>query len=271
MKKTRSIVLFIAAMLCSVHLFAQTEQLTVPLTNPGKSYSLDVNLLNGSIKVSSYPGKDILIEVTQMNAEIKQENKADDNGMKRISGSGGYAINASENNNVVTVHNNNFGQTVNLSLKIPRDVKLKLQTVNNGDLEVEGVTGELELNNVNGAIRAANISGSVVGTTVNGDIIVTFVTVEQNASMAFSTLTGNVDITFPATFQANLKLKSDMGEMFSDFDLVIDKSQPVVNRAAQSGMYKLEMEDWVYGKINGGGPEFLLKNMQGNIYIRKAK
>jgi len=35
-------------------------------------------------------------------------------------------------------------------------------------------------------------------------------------------------------------------------------------------MYKIKMEDWIYGKINGGGSEILMKNMHGNIYIKKS-
>jgi len=31
-----------------------------------------------------------------------------------------------------------------------------------------------------------------------------------------------------------------------------------------------EKDDWVYGKINGGGPEMMMKNMQGDIYVKKA-
>jgi hypothetical protein len=62
-----------------------------------------------------------------------------------------------------------------------------------------------------------------------------------------------------------------MGEIYSDFDMVIDEAQPKVNRTSQSGMYKLEVEEWVYGKINGGGSELMIKNMQGDIFLRKSK
>ena len=169
-------------------------------------------------------------------------------------------------------NNNSFNKRINLSLKVPKqDVKLKLNTINEGDIEVADINGELELNNVNGAITANGISGSVVATTINEDVKVVFVSVDPGAAMAFSSLNGNVDITFPADTKANLKLKSDMGEIYSDFDVAVEKSQRNVNRTAESGMYKLNIDDWVYGKINGGGPEFMMKNMQGDIYIRKAK
>ena len=161
---------------------------------------------------------------------------------------------------------------VNVTIKVPQsEATLKLSTINNGDITVSNVSGELEVSNTNGPIHLNNISGSAVANTVNGEITVTFKSIDAKAAMAFSTLNGNLDVTFPATFKANVKLKSDMGEMFTDFDIDADKTQPKSNRTNQNGMYRINVENWVYGKINGGGPELMMKNMSGNIYIRKAK
>jgi len=266
-------ILTIGILLSSRILLAQstgTEQLTVPLTNPGKPYSLNVSLLNGSIHVSAHAGKDILIDVVPRSSRDDGDDDAG-NGMKRISRANGYEVVAKENDNVVTVSNQSSQRTLNLNLKIPQDVKLKLHTVNNGTIEVDGIKGELEINNVNGEIKLTNISGSVVATTVNGPVTVIFNTITPGTPMAFSTLNGNVDVTFPGGTKSNLKMKSDRGEVYSDFDVEVDKSQQKVTRTNESGMHKITVDDWVYGKINGGGSEVLMKNMNGNIYIRKAK
>jgi len=272
MKKLKSVmfVLFMALVTKSVAQSESTEQLTVPLSNPGKSYTLKVNLIDGSIKVISYEGKDIIIDVSTPEEKGDGEKKDTENGMKRISSSGSYEVTAKENDNTVTVNTSNPTRTFDLKLKIPKDVKLKVGTINNGDIEVENVTGELEVNNVNGEIKLNNISGSVVANTVNGDVITTFNTVDPKAPMAFSTLNGDIKVTFPADVKANLKLKSDNGDIFSDFDIDLDKTKPKTNKTNEPGMYKIKMEGWVYGKINGGGPEILMKNMQGNIYVKKA-
>jgi len=66
-------------------------------------------------------------------------------------------------------------------------------------------------------------------------------------------------------------MKSDHGEIFTDFDVDIDKTETKTQKTASEGMYKLKQDDWINGKINGGGPEILLKNMDGNIFIRKGK
>lgn len=247
-----------------------TETLTVPLSSPGKAYSLKVHLVTGSIKVTGYDGKDIVINASPRTGDDEEGSKTSENGMKRISTPGGFEITAKEADNTVTVNTGNPNRAVDLDLKIPQDVKLKLGTVNDGEVVVENVRGELEVNNVNDKITLTNISGSVVANTVNGDINVTFKTVDPKAPMAFSTLNGDVNVTLPADTKANLKLKSDNGDVFSDFDVDIDKTPAKIDKTTEPGLYKIKKDDWVNGKINGGGPEMLMKNMQGNIYVKKA-
>lgn len=269
----------------------QKEQLVVPLSEPGKSFKLDVNLVNGSIKVVSYEGKDIVIDV-QAGSERKPDKKGRDNsgvninvdvntntskssssnGMKRINAGNAFDVSAEEKNNRVTVHSDSWKAPVTLTIKVPQsEANLKLGTINHGDISVNNVNGEMEISNTNGGIQLNNISGSVVANTVNGPVVATFKNIDPKAAMAFSTLNGNVDVTFPASFKGNVKLKSDMGEMYTDFDIETDKNQAKVNRSGQSGLFRVNIENWVYGKINGGGPELMMKNMTGNIYIRKAK
>lgn len=247
-----------------------TETLTVPLSSPGKPYSLKVHLVTGSIRIVSYDGKDIIINATPGHGDDEEGSNVVENGMKRISTSGGFEVTAKEADNTVTVNTGNPNRAVDLDLKIPQDVKLKLSTVNNGEVIVENVRGELEVNNVNDKITLTDISGSVVANTVNGDVTVTFRAVDPKAPMAFSTLNGDVLVTLPADTKANLKIKSDNGDVFSDFDVDIDKAPSKIDKTTEPGMYKIKKDDWVYGKINGGGPEMMMKNMQGNIYVKKG-
>jgi Putative adhesin len=272
MKKMKITGMVLLSFLIGTNAFGQSgsmEQLTVPLSSPGKPYSLKVQLLMGSIKVRSYDGKEIIINATPRNSE-EEKPKVADNGMKRISAPGGYEVTAKEADNTVTVDAGNFSKTVDLDLKIPQDVKLKIGTVNNGEIVAENVKGELEINNVNGKITLTNISGSVVANTVNGSITVTLNSVDPKAPMAFSTLNGDVNVTLPSDTKANLKLKSDRGEVFTDFDIDIDKTPSKADKIAEPGMYKITKDDWINGKINGGGPEIIMKNMHGSIYVKKA-
>ena len=269
MKAITKLLVFSVVLLYTTVISGQ-EQLTVPLSSPGKSFSLNVSLLNGSINVTTYSGNEITIE-TKSSSE-NESAPAEKNGMRRIAKPAGYEIVATENNNEVVINNNNFNSSVNLNIKIPQqDVRLNLTTVNDGDIVVSNAKGEMEINNVNGSIQLENVTGSVVASTISGDVKVNFVSVNPNAAMAFSTLSGDIDLTLPAMINVNLKLKSDMGEMYSDFDLSVEQSNsnPIVTQ--ENGMRKVEKSNWVVAKINKGGPEYLLKNMTGSIYIRKGK
>ncbi len=276
------------------------EQLVVPISDPGKPGSLEVDLINGFIHVVGYSGKDVVIDAVagptrrnegtrkakgqqndglnerlneNVNENLSSRRKDDPGasaGMKRISAGNPFDLSAEEKNNRIKVSTSSLQNPVNLTIKVPQRFSLKLHTINNGDITVDNVTGELEINNVNGGIELTNIGGSAVANTINGDLKATFKQV-TNTPMAFSTLNGRVDVTFPASVKANFKLKSDRGDIFSDFDIDVDKSQPKATRTSQSGMYRVTVDDWVYGKINNGGSEVMMKTMQGNIYVRKAK
>jgi DUF4097 and DUF4098 domain-containing protein YvlB len=134
---------------------------------------------------------------------------------------------------------------------------------------ISGIQGELEIKNYNGEITAENISGSVIATTYNGEIKVTFDKVTEGAPMSFTTFNGDVDLTFPATLKATLKMKTEQGEILSGFDMSMIKSGPIQKKDTKSGTYKVVIDEWVKGDINGGGAEFTMKNYNGDIIIRK--
>src|SRR5262249_41738850 len=157
-------------------------------------------------------------------------------GLRRIPSHSGYGITAKEENNVVTVDNESFMKAVDLSMEIPQNVKLHLHTVNNGEIEVENVKGQLEINNVNGSIKLTNISGSAVVSTVSGGIKASFASVDASAAMAFSSLSGKIDVTLPADTKANLKLKADRGEVYTDFDVEISKTEPKAEVSTEKNM-----------------------------------
>ena len=106
---------------------------------------------------------------------------------------------------------------------------------------------------------------------MNGNLLATFKSVTAGAPMAFSTLNGKVDVTLPGNAKAVLKMKSDRGSIYSDFDVAVAKNAPKVTRTTQGGLTRLSTDDWTYGKINNGGPEVMLKTFNGDIFIRKAK
>lgn len=269
MKKMKTIVTVMLLMVANLAIGQQKEidLFTVPLSNPGKAGKLELDQISGSISVTGYEGKEVIVKVLVMDGG--NSSNTTKNGMKRI-GSSGLNISAEESNNVVEIDNEVWNRKTDFEIKVPYNFSLKLSTVNNGDVEVSGVTGDMEISNVNGSITLENVEGAVSADTTNGVVKVDFKTIDNSANMVFSSFNGNVEVIFPKTLKANIKAKSDMGDVYTDFDMVLIESKPEVDKRQGSGSYKVTMEQWVRGKINGGGPELLFKTFNGDILI-KAK
>jgi len=267
--KTQNIKLAILSiiLLVTVSLTAQ-ETITVPLTNPSKPGLLKMSIINGSITVKGYSGNEVIVKATRI-ADSKSHTKKIKEGLKKISNSS-LEFSATEYDNEVRVRSSMYSNTADFEIQVPKNFSLKISTVNNGDIYVENVNGAIDVSNVNGKITLKDISGSVSTNTVRGDIVVNFIKVTPNVAMAFSSLNGDIDVTFPKTIKANIKIKSDRGEIYTDFNLNSTASKPKVTKSeSEKGKsYRVKLEKWIEGSINGGGPEMLFKNFNGDVIIR---
>jgi DUF4097 and DUF4098 domain-containing protein YvlB len=114
----------------------------------------------------------------------------------------------------------------------------------------------------------------VLANSVDGDIQVTMEKVTQGKAMSFTSVDGDVDVTFPPDLKATVKIKADDGEVYTDFDLRIgstDGQPQVEDSRSKGGKYHVRFDKAIEGTINGGGPEIHFKSADGDIYIRKAK
>ncbi|MEQ9423014.1 MAG: DUF4097 family beta strand repeat-containing protein [Cyclobacteriaceae bacterium] len=277
----KTVKIFIATIIAisTLHAAAQDsfdELIAVPLSSPGDRGVLDLDIVNGSIEVKGYDGKQVLVKAVARSSDYHDDHKHKDkdkdkdkdrSGLKRIP-SNSMEVAVSERNNKVSVESNSWKQPIDFEISVPMNFDVHLSTVNAGDIRVENIKGNVELNNVNGKVTAEGISGAALIDTVNGEVKVSFNEVTKDVPMAFTTLNGDIEITLPATTKATFKMKTDRGEIFSDFDMALDNSGPTIDRSGK-GNFKVKIENWVYGKVNGGGPEFLFNNMNGDIVIRK--
>jgi hypothetical protein len=247
------------------------NEFTIPLSDPAKRGFLKAHLNYGSITIKGTARKDVLVKYSSEEDEDddrgrRHKNESKD-GLKRIGG-GGLELSASENNNSVKVGSDSWGAKTNLEIEVPAGMDMKVSTYNDGDLVVTNVQGELELTNYNGPITAVNISGSVVATTYNGDVKATFDKVTDGTPMSFSTYNGDVDLAFPTAVKATFKMKTEQGEIYTGFDMNIVSSGPI-KQQDKNGGYKLKIDEWKRGDVNGGGAEITARSQNGDIYIRK--
>lgn len=244
------------------------DRVTVPFSDPGGAKRITCSLLQGSITVKPHSGREAVVEARGRGVRPRKEPPP---GMRRI-GNTASGLTVEESGNTIKVSTSSHSRTVDVTLLVPADTSVKLNTVNSGHISVEGISGEMDVNNLNGNITITNVSGAVVAHTLNGKLIVSLNQVTPNKAMSFSTLNGNVDVTLPADTKANLKMKTDNGEIFSDFEITLKATSPPTPQetATKDGKrYRVRFDKAMYGAINGGGPEMQFTTLNGTIYIRK--
>ncbi len=267
-RKTFQILTLAAVLMLAPAAFAQ-EQFTVPLSDPSKPAKVKASLIMGSILVEGYDGQEVMVETSSEMEEIEKD-EGGRGGLRRIPNtSSGMTV--EEHRNEVRISVESWNKAVNLKIRVPRRTALKLGTVNDGDIVVNGVEGELELGNTNGSIEAIGISGSVIAQTVNGEVKVTFDAVSPGKAMSFTNMNGDIDVTFPAGLAADLRMRSDMGDILTDFDFEAAPATVKTQEGEAGKGFKMKIEKEIRAKVGGGGPEMVFKNFNGDIIIRKGK
>lgn len=253
MKKAAGVLLLLTGFLAAMPGYAQ-ERLTVKWNDPSRPGLLRVNWHNGSIIVKTHAGNDITIKANQVEPRPDPPQAG---GLHRID-SGSRGISAeSDSSNTITVGSRSGSGNGDLEIEVPVKTNLKLDSHNGAMISVDGVEGDMEISNHNGAITVTNAAGSVVADSHNARIVVSLHDIAAGKPMSFTSWNGEVDVTLPATTKANLKLRTDNGGVFTDFD-VVKTGSPSNDRTTT-------------GTINGGGPDFDLRTHNGNIYLRKGK
>jgi hypothetical protein len=319
MNKWRVLLALVAALWIAGRAEAQnsSNRIVVPLSDPSRPATVKVALVSGSITVIGYSGKEILVvpmggdesddmqtprtpkppqppQPPQGHKTPRPDNDSDEDeevgtegrakGLRKLPNwSSGLSI--YEDHNEVTINSDSWNQSVDIKLQVPVGTSLDLNTVNDGDIVVRNVDGELNVENTNGEVHLKDVSGSVVAHALNGDVEVTLQRLDPNRGMSFTSMNGDIDVTLPASTKADIRIKSDNGEVYTDFDLQLgaqvqsksdeeteafkdkDKSKSTKHRSRREYGYQSAM----VGKLNGGGPRLIFETFNGNIYIRKAK
>jgi hypothetical protein len=277
---------------------SQADHAVVSFSNPAKPGTVEVDISEGSITVRGYEGKDVIIdarwrervltreeleeqealpdaeeEVDQEELARKKAQAEKAKGMKMLEVES-MGLSVEEEENVIQVNVEEGKRAVDLLIQVPFSTSLRLSCRDDErGVTVEGVSGEIEVDTGNGPIVLTDVSGPVVADSSDGEIKAVFGKVTPGKPMSFSSMDGDIDITLPSAVKASLKMKTDDGQIFTDFDVQLTPSQQKKeeDERKEGGGYRVAFEKVTLGLINGGGAEIQLTTYDGNIYIRKAK
>ena len=245
--------------------------------------TVDVRTLSGSIRLTGDNGTDVRLDaVTRV--------EADDDATLRA-GLQAVKLEAEEKGSTVAItlrddgentcgeqewhrgpawwDRRRYSNSTELTLRVPRDVRVRLCTVNGDVVSVTGVTGDFDVSNVNGKVALSGMGGSGSATTVNGGIEASF-TASPKSESRFKTVNGTIETTFPADLAADLQLKTFNGGLFTDFDT---QTLPVeVERAERAGRprYVYRQRGFTKVRVGAGGPLLTFDTLNGEVRIKRA-
>lgn len=154
---------------------------------------------------------------------------------------------------------------MDFQLHVPRDIDIKLKTVNDGRVVVRDINGKFLVGNVNGDVEMNNIAGSGNAHTVNGPVKVSF---RQNPreNSAFHTVNGNVELRFAQGLAADFRFKTFNGSIYSDFPVT---ALPVhaIQEEHHGAKVVFRADRYTGARVNSGGPEIKVENLNGDIRI----
>lgn len=266
-RRTKQLILGILISAFTIPALAQNN-IEVPLTNPDQPGKLIISaMFSDEIEIRTHNQNNVIVNYDGDNVREEEED-AMKNGMRRISG-GGLGLEVTEENNEVRITTGPMPTgDFEMVVLVPRNFSLKLNTVQ-GDVSVSGLSGEMEISAVNGDIELSDISGTVLVNSVNGDMNIDFNRIPQNSPMSFTGVNGDIEVAFPSDAKFTAKMKTEWGDVYTNFDMDIEREGTSNQSDSEDGTFKVAVNRWIFGKVNGGGPEFLFKTLHGDISIRK--
>ena len=252
------------------------DRMTVPFRDPSMPRQLVVDSMLGAIQVTGYNGQEVIVESTENTNGPGRLRSGKQTpvppGMRRIGGNNA-GLDVTEENNVVRISAAGwFRGGSDIKVQVPVQTSVRVKTMTGQQVRIENVNGEIEVENMNGEVNILNVSGSVVAHSANGKITVSLNNAAIDKPMSFSTMNGDIDVTLPAAMKANLVMKTESGEIFTDFDMQIDsaaRAPKVEDKRGKGGPFRVRSDRATRATINGGGPEIQFTSFHGNILIHK--
>jgi hypothetical protein len=280
---------------CSAGAQTYSEKITKDLTfeKKGLNNVLIIDNINGNVKAEGYEGDRVLIELTRTiiakSPELLEKGKSiiklgvidrtdtlilyteglcnnfgrtgKGNGDRDQRGGWGYQWNDRDETCKELVD-----YKFDYVIKVPQSVSVLVNTVNDGDIQIENVKGVIFANNVNGSIRLSNIVKSAYASTVNGDVDVTY-SKNPDKDCRFYTLNGDINAWFQKGLSANMSFESFNGELFTNVPQLESLPVLVERKQTERGTkYKVNGNQF---KIGEGGVLLDFETFNGNVYVKE--
>lgn len=258
---------------------AQLEQKqTIRKTYPAAK-RIEVENVNGSIRVTGYDGHEVQLTVNEtFRADTKEKL---DQAMKevkvdittqgdtlRMYVDGPFRCKCEDRSSVhFSRQRPGYDFRHEFEIRVPRNTEVYLRNINDGPVKVEDVAGNYDVENINGGVEMSEAAGSGRAYSLNGGLKVAF---NPRAASYFGSLNGQVDLEFQPDLSADLRMKTFNGHIYSDFEVTsLPSAQPTAER--RNGKLIYRSDRFTGARVGNGGPEIKLDGFNGDIRLIKRK
>jgi hypothetical protein len=135
---------------------------------------------------------------------------------------------------------------------------------------VRACAGDLQASTAGGDVSLQRVQGSVRAQTAGGTISVEIVGKARAAGVELGSNGGDVTLTLPANFRADVVLESRMGEGVTPRTSTQPLSQPIQSEFAELAPSLVDGVHSARGKLGGGGPKVIVRTVGGLIKLVKG-
>ena len=226
--------------------------------------TLEIENLFTDIDIQGSTGNEIKVQADDY--EGAPEKAA---GLRALSAMGpdntGIGLNINQSGNTVTIsgtHRNH--NSTDYHFTVPANIKLRINfgSFHSDDIHVRGMSNEVDIKSQVGDLKLEDVTGPIIASTLSADINVVFSSLKQSSPTSISSVSGDIDLTLPENSKGNFRLNTVSGEVYTDFDFELMNKKP--GNSFWPGTAAT-------AALNGGGVEFSVKSVSGDIFIRKAK
>lgn len=151
---------------------------------------------------------------------------------------------------------------------VPPGTRLDVNTVNDGKIDVQGVTGIVTAGNVNGPISITGLHDCTELNNVNGEVVLSFARAPVQ-DCEIETINGDVVLNMPGGAGLDVAMDLFNGTMKSELPVDPLAMPARVRHTQANGRHQYQIEQSAGLRIAGGGPTFTISSMNGDIRIRK--
>lgn len=270
--------------------YSETESREITFENNSSNNVFYLSNINGGITVEAYQGEKILLEAKKT-VKAKSEDRLErsrtelnlavvdrmDTIIVYVKGPcGAFGDESRHGRNKGKGWNYNWGNCeyeydfkYDFTLKVPENMNLYISTINQGDIEVTGVSGTLNVHNVNGAISLLQVSGKTKVHTINGDVTLEYSQLPEESS-SYYTLNGNINAFYPKGLKADMTFKSFNGDFYTNIEQLEYKPAVVKKKKldkADGLAYQVDSRSAI--SVGGGGVSLDFETFNGDVYIKE--